>query len=168
MMNINHEQAKALARYVTTIRSDWHIDGILTAIGKVRDQAPIETLTMWAVRAALEPHNRTPAVIAMPGPHRETPKADVRSYNIACSDHPDEQLPCGRCVSERVPADEPNAAALARAQLSQALARLCPHKVDRRIVRCAECEKPAPKQPEPPAEPQPEPVESEANEESAQ
>jgi hypothetical protein len=71
MMKINHTQAKALAAFIHTVRGDWGIEGTVTALGQARDQADLETLARWAIRAALDANNRTPAVIAMPGAHRE-------------------------------------------------------------------------------------------------
>ena len=70
MMMINHAQAKALAALVHTTRNDWGIDGIITAIGHIRDH-DLETVTSWALRAAKDVRNRTPAIIALPGPHRD-------------------------------------------------------------------------------------------------
>jgi hypothetical protein len=70
---INHTQAKALAAYLHTIREDWGIDGCITAIGQARDQGDIESITRWSVAAALNPSNRGPAIIAMPGAHRAAP-----------------------------------------------------------------------------------------------
>lgn len=125
---INHRQAKALAAFVHTIRDDWGVEGILTAIGRVRDEAPIDVVTGWAVRAALEPSNRTPAIIAMAGPHREPPPRQSRtSFNIPCPLHPGETLPCGRCAHEAASVEgREQAAALARAQLQSARSQLCP------------------------------------------
>ena len=62
---------KALALLVHTIRDDWHQDGILTAIAAVHDQGPPDEVSRWAIRAALNPSNRTPAIIALPGQHRD-------------------------------------------------------------------------------------------------
>lgn len=96
-MNITHAQAKALAAFIHTVRPDWGPDGITTALGQARELTSLETLTGWAVRAALNPANRTPAVIAMPGPHRDVPRpglATIHQYDRGrtcsiCSEHQD-------------------------------------------------------------------------------
>jgi hypothetical protein len=69
MTSISHNQATKLAALVASLRPDWHTAGIVDAIAKARDIAPAADLACAAIRAAADQSNRTPAVIAMEGPH---------------------------------------------------------------------------------------------------
>lgn len=62
-------QAKEVARSVHAIRRDWDRPGIEDALGRARHLADAPSLAVAAHRAAAEPANRTPAVIALDGPH---------------------------------------------------------------------------------------------------
>lgn len=83
--DINHDQAKALARLLNAMRTDWDEAGIMAALGNARHQASAPDLMVAAIRAAASAHNRTPAVIAMQGEHwrsgtvaRRAAEPDVR------------------------------------------------------------------------------------------
>jgi hypothetical protein len=104
MMKINHTQAKALAAFIHTVRGDWGIEGTVTALGQARDQADLETLARWAIRAALDANNRTPAVIAMPGAHREPAQTGAPRR-----EWPDDAHRCRTCSLDRPAHDRLNA-----------------------------------------------------------
>lgn len=69
-------QAKEIARSVHAIRRDWDRPGIEDALGRARFLGDAATVAVAAHRAAAEASNRTPAVIALDGPHwRDAEKA---------------------------------------------------------------------------------------------
>lgn len=65
-------QGQALARFIHELRGDWDVPGIEAALGQVHDKAPADVIACAAIRAATVASNRTPAVIAMDGPHWRT------------------------------------------------------------------------------------------------
>ena len=67
-MMMRRQDADNLAHLVAAIRPDWDHAGILAALTKVRDRE-LPDVVHAAVRAASDSGNRTPAVIAMVGPH---------------------------------------------------------------------------------------------------
>ncbi len=62
-------QADALAVLVATLRTDWDPRGIMAALRLCRDRAEAHVVAIAAITAAAIPTNRTPAVIALAGPH---------------------------------------------------------------------------------------------------
>lgn len=66
---ISELQAKQLAVFIHSIRGDWDIAGVHKALGFARGRGPADALAVAAIRAAMNPANRTPAVIGMSGPH---------------------------------------------------------------------------------------------------
>lgn len=71
---MSHRSRKALALLVHTVREDWGQEGILDAIGRLLEAEPKLTpdeVARLSLRAAQDARNRTPTVIAMPGPHRD-------------------------------------------------------------------------------------------------
>ena len=69
MTTITGPQAHALAAFIATIRPDWDTAGVVAALKTARDKGTAPELAHAAIRAASTPSNRTPAVIAMAGPH---------------------------------------------------------------------------------------------------
>jgi len=68
-MMMTPEQAEKTAELVHTIRPDWDVRGIYAALAKAAERADAGRLAIAALHAAMEPTNRTPAVIAMDGLH---------------------------------------------------------------------------------------------------
>lgn len=68
---ITDDQARALAQLVALMSGDkrWDIAGVRAAISKARHRAPAAELAIAAIRCATSTDARTPAVIAMDGPH---------------------------------------------------------------------------------------------------
>lgn len=62
-------QAQQLAAFLHTIRADWDPAGIVHALGVARGRGSVDALAVAAVRAAVDPLNRTPAVIGRSGAH---------------------------------------------------------------------------------------------------
>lgn len=62
-------QAKEIARSIHAIRSDWDKPGIEDALARARFLGDPATVAIAAHRAAATHGNRTPAVIALDGPH---------------------------------------------------------------------------------------------------
>lgn len=62
-------QAKEVAKSVHAIRRDWNKPGIEDALGRARLLADAASVAIAAHRAAADPSNRTPAVIALDGAH---------------------------------------------------------------------------------------------------
>ena len=69
MSPITQPQAQALAAFVATLRPDWDAAGIYAALKTAKDKGTAADLAHAAIQAASTPSNRTPAVIAMAGPH---------------------------------------------------------------------------------------------------
>lgn len=77
---INSAQARALAVLVNTLRPDWDVPGIATAIHRARHRAPVDELATAAIRFAGRDDLRTPAVFADDGTHwMGLPVAEARA-----------------------------------------------------------------------------------------
>lgn len=87
MMKISQDQARALALVINGIRPDWDAAGIYTAIGRAKDMGDIAEVALAAIKAAQLETNRTPAVIAMQGPHWSSPSATVKLTAESCPIH---------------------------------------------------------------------------------
>ena len=76
---MTRDEAHDLARYVARIRArlghqhTWDRPGIEDALARARGMAPGPELAVAAIRAAANPGNRTPAIIALDGPHWRAP-----------------------------------------------------------------------------------------------
>lgn len=66
---ITRTQAASLAMLLANIRSDWQPKSIMTLLEKNHEKFEFPTLAQAAVNAAVNPANRTPAIIFLPGPH---------------------------------------------------------------------------------------------------
>lgn len=79
---MSHRSRKALALLVHTVREDWGQEGILDALGRLLAAEPrltADEVARTALRAAQDARNRTPAVIALPGPHRDVVREPLAS-----------------------------------------------------------------------------------------
>lgn len=90
------DEATELARFVAKIRErvpggTWHRAGIEDALGQARHRAPAPDLACAAIRAAVSPSNRTPAIIGMDGPHWREATAPLRPEKV------DPNLRCSVC-----------------------------------------------------------------------
>lgn len=150
-----------LASMGAALRPDWPARSLLTFLTKHLEGRAYGDVAVALAWVATRTKTDTPRLLLEAGPWWKACQVDgttaPRNYRVPCTEHPGETLPCGRCANERVPADVPNAAALARAELAMARAHLCSHGIDRRKTRCGDCERPAPS----------ETTETEATEESA-
>lgn len=68
-MMMTPQQAQKTAELVHMIRPDWDVRGIYSALGKAAERTDAGRLILVAVHAAMEPTNRTPAVIPLDGLH---------------------------------------------------------------------------------------------------
>ena len=86
---ITNRQATALAKFIHELRSEWDVPGITDALWQARGFAPVAELAQAAIRAASEPANRTPKIIALNGPHwrgsEATPKIPEPDAGLRCS-----------------------------------------------------------------------------------
>jgi hypothetical protein len=105
--SITPDQARALATLIHELRPDWTIPGISAALWNARDRSDEWTLALTAIRAARTATNRTPAVIAMDGPHWTDGKAkvgDVSPLHFArCTQPGHTSYPawnCGACRAD--------------------------------------------------------------------
>lgn len=75
-MMMTPQQAQKTAELVHSIRPDWDARGVYSALSKAATERGTDAgrLSIVALHAAMEPSNRTPAVIALDGPHWQ--KAD--------------------------------------------------------------------------------------------
>ena len=111
-MMMTRNEATAIATIAVGIRPDWDHAGVLTALHKVRDRVLAE-VARAAIAAALDHRNRTPAVIALKGPHWDTgtstgaatTDADWRHPrpNDWCPTHPGQRAgSCGGCRADAI------------------------------------------------------------------
>jgi len=124
---ITDDQARALAYLVSLLRAGrngWDQAGVRAAIHKARMNADAHDLCVAAIRAAQNPTNRTPAVIAMDGPHWRTGGGELtRDLPAPRCDKPGHTsypaTNCGACRSEALQVDkvlpepDPDVAAIA-------------------------------------------------------
>lgn len=71
-IEITYQQGQKLAELLHELRSDWDIKGCINFIREARGARPGTCnfdLVVAAIRAAQNPEARTPAVIALEGPH---------------------------------------------------------------------------------------------------
>lgn len=85
--------AEHLAAFLASIRPDWDTAGIVQALGNARPLGTAAEIAHAAIRAAGEPTNRTPAVIALAGPHWKPPEPRERTETPM----PDRIQRCPRC-----------------------------------------------------------------------
>ncbi|MGO4297378.1 hypothetical protein [Glutamicibacter sp. MCAF14] len=93
---ITELQSRQLAAFIHSIRPDWEVAGVHKALGYARGRGGVDALAVAAVRAAMVPGNRTPAVIGQSGAHwvgahveRQGPAREVH-----CVEH---DVPESRC-----------------------------------------------------------------------
>ena len=121
MDSISREQAHALATLVYLLRPDWNERGVLKALSDARHLGSPSLLAVAAIRAAGNPRNRTPAVIAMSGEHWTTITPQPQqpwqtTYGLPpmpdeprCEKHGHQRLPCASCRADQLagqPAEE--------------------------------------------------------------
>lgn len=86
-------QADATATLVATLRPDWDHAGVMAALAIAKARGPAHEVATAAIRAAAVPSNRTPAVIALEGPHWNRPTAPSAAGTVG----PWDQRACARC-----------------------------------------------------------------------
>jgi hypothetical protein len=79
---LSTKQQFALSKFLNSLNEEWDIPGIEAALGRAREMAPGPELACAAIRASVTVGNRTPAVIALPGPHWRPGVATVRMPNV--------------------------------------------------------------------------------------
>jgi len=137
---ITDDQARALAQLIATLRPGWDVAGIRVVLHQARHRASAHDLAIAAIRCTLG-DARTPAVIAMDGPHWRTPGASTArdDHRFArCAEPGHGSFPawnCSACRAESLevekmpPEPDPDAAQVAsrgadrvRRALAEALA----------------------------------------------
>lgn len=101
MMKLTRDTARTLAAHVAQARRDagidptWDPQGIYAALSRCTDRGDIVEVTAAALRCALNPKIETPAVIAMDGPHWQTPATvhELRPRRANDPIRPDERCP---------------------------------------------------------------------------
>lgn len=109
---LNHEQAKHLAALVAALRPGWDVPGVRKALWDARTKGTPDQVAHAAITAAMDPTNRTPAVIALDGPHWATVRpVETRGANYdRCQVPGHEQWPawhCAGCRADARVADSP-------------------------------------------------------------
>ena len=119
---INHRQAVELTRFICQLRPDWDRHGVEHHLGKARDMASAPDLAIAAIKAATNAHNRTPAVIALPGEHWRTTTVETAPRHVVPAG--ERCTTCGqdreRCRRLSALPDDGHAYAPAGAQVDQA------------------------------------------------
>lgn len=110
MTKMTETQARALAALVAALRPEWGQAGIMAALGEAGRTVTLDpwVLTTAAVAAARDTSNRTPAMIAQPGPW--WPKdAPSTTRPAACPKDGHQGHPahlCGYCRAEALAPDD--------------------------------------------------------------
>lgn len=109
-MMMTKDQAQALTALVNALRPDWDAQGVYAALAKARTMGTAPELAVAAIRAAATPTNKTPAVIAMRGPHWQAPQATANPGNVwhgppdrnapRCPEHTSHPTPCAACRAD--------------------------------------------------------------------
>lgn len=76
-MMMSRSQGQAVAAAVHSLRPDWDPAGIMTALQRASRLGTAFEVALAAVAAAGDPGNRTPAMIALEGPHWRRAKPDA-------------------------------------------------------------------------------------------
>ena len=102
-------QAKALAALVHELRQDWDVTGILPPLHAARNRSTPAGVAIAAIRAASDPSNRTPAVIALEGVHWRdaAPRPDAPRCAVLGHEH-EVAHNCRACISDRMAALAPD------------------------------------------------------------
>lgn len=66
--SMTKHQAELLAAFIAACR-DWQVPGTVTALAKARNRGDVWQVAIGALRAAANPGNKTPAIIALDGAH---------------------------------------------------------------------------------------------------
>lgn len=111
-IEINGDQARALAALVAALRPDWDAPGVLAALRDGRTKGTADQLAHAAINAAMDPANRTPAVIALDGSHWASVRpVETRGAKFdRCTRPGHEQWPawhCAGCRADARAADSP-------------------------------------------------------------
>ncbi|MFJ2298123.1 hypothetical protein [Oerskovia paurometabola] len=111
MSEIVHDQARALAALVATLRPDWDVAGVRKALYDARKKGTAEQLCIAAIKAAVEPTNRTPAVIGHDGAHwtAARPLHAAPANYARCPKPGHTSSPawhCGACRADELAADD--------------------------------------------------------------
>lgn len=96
---MNRETGDAIAVLVTKLRPDWDVRGVMAALSQVKDREP-GLVAIAAIRCALVPSNRTPAVIALGGAHWSEKPAGGGALR------PYDRHACKSCLFPHDPGDE--------------------------------------------------------------
>lgn len=107
---MTRDQAQALTALIHALRPDWDQQGVYAALAKARTMGTAPELAIAAIRAADTPINKTPAVIAMQGPHWQPTRPTTAPAGAwygppdrktpRCPEHTSHPMPCAACRSD--------------------------------------------------------------------
>jgi hypothetical protein len=97
---ITDDQARALAQLVAALRPGWDVAGIRAALSNARHRAPAHDLAIAAIRCT-QTDARTPAVIAMDGPHWHAPGTTSTANYERCPEPGHTSFPAWNCSACR-------------------------------------------------------------------
>lgn len=125
MMNqITRPQADALAALVHELRPEWDVRGIVKALFDARERGSAHDVAHAAINAAADLTHRTPAVIALAGPHWPSrPDVTAPLHFARCDVDGHQSYPahsCGACRADR----------LATERAAEPLAPITPEQAD--------------------------------------
>lgn len=128
--SITNRQANAIAELVASLRPDWDIQGIMSALRAAAQlTADPARLAVAAALVASDPANRTPKVIGMRGKHWDTPtRSTDQPVTARCPKCRDWHTPAAPCAGSPSHHTESHIAAM-RTTLADARRALCSHGV---------------------------------------
>lgn len=153
-------ELQRLASMGNALRPDWPARSLLSFLSKHYEARAYGDVAVALAWVATRTKTETPRLLLEAGPWWKAAAIDTAHVQRPPRKHEECPLHAGhwreschgcaadRLAGERTTPAEPrrpersNEAAMCRAQLAQVVANLCPHLVDRRKTRCAECERP--------------------------
>lgn len=103
---ITRVQADALAALVASLRPEWDVRGIVKALFDARERGSAHDVAHAAINAAADLTHRTPAVIALAGPHWPSrPDVTAPLHYARCQVDGHRSYPahsCGACRADRL------------------------------------------------------------------
>lgn len=102
------EWALHLARYAHSLRPDWDVPGLRSAIHAARNLGDRADIGHALIELTKRDDLKTPALLAEDGPHWHTGRTpNARVTPAKCERHPHSLIPCRECEAERKGYDEP-------------------------------------------------------------
>lgn len=134
MTTMTEVQAQALAAFVTRIRPEWNVGGIVAALKQVAATGDVHDVSCALIRLASDKSVLTPGLLTQQGwwwlkPDGSKPQRRG-DHTMRCPEH-DQRLPCEPCKTDITPPPE-DVRAEVRAAIEEAKTKNAKDANDRR------------------------------------